>query len=336
MFLFCVCGFSIVSWEDNMEKTIRFAILGAGNIAHRFAKSLSAVPDCSLTAVSGRNKEKIDRFADEFHVEKRYIGHELLLNDKDIDAVYLALPHGMHREWAVKALNAGKAVLCEKPAAMNAEEMKEIAAAACENRRLFMEAMKPRFVPAAEQIKFHAERIGELRHIRASLCNEMPLDTGRLAGSYHSDPAQGGALLDCGCYCASWLEQYCEGVPKLTGIKSVFRSGVNYYTDAELQFGSAAAELECAFDRKKDRIAVLTGTAGSITIYELHRPVKFEVQITGQEKETYEVPYEVDDFYGEICAFVSSLRKGEISNPIMSAEASVRTAEILDEIMRSL
>ncbi|MCR5229527.1 MAG: Gfo/Idh/MocA family oxidoreductase [Solobacterium sp.] len=319
-----------------MEKKIRFAVLGAGKIAYRFAKSLSASGDCVLTAASGRNPEKISRFADEFHVGRRYVGHDALLADRDIDAVYLALPHGMHREWAVRAMNAGKAVLCEKPAAMNAQEMREIAEVSSERNILFMEAMKPRFVPAMEKILFHAERIGEIREISTSLCNEMPFNGTGTSGTYHTDPAQGGVLLDCGCYCASWLEQFCSGRPELKDVQSVFRNGVNYYTDALLQFGSVSARLECAFDRKKERNAVLRGSRGTIIVHELHRPVKFEVQISGQKTEYYEIPYEVDDFYGEISAFADSLKNGRTSNEKMTPEASVRTAEILDVIQSGM
>ena len=106
---------------------IQWGILGAGNIAHRFAASLAGEPDCRLAAISGRNPEKLKAFSALFGNPVWYTDHQALIDDPQVDAIYLALPHGLHREWAVKALAAGKAVLCEKPAVLHQEEMAQIA-----------------------------------------------------------------------------------------------------------------------------------------------------------------------------------------------------------------
>lgn len=103
---------------------IRWGILGAGKIAYRFASSLEQEADSVLAAISCRSQEKADRFAQAHPVEKIYIGYEKLLADPQIDAIYLALPHGLHEEWAIRAIQAGKAVLCEKPAALDAGQMR--------------------------------------------------------------------------------------------------------------------------------------------------------------------------------------------------------------------
>ena len=132
---------------------IRWGILGAGKIANRFADSLAKDPDSILYAVSGRSREKLEAFAAKHPCEKIYVSYDEMLDDGDIDAVYLSLPHVLHREWAVRALQKKKAVLCEKPAALNEAEMREIADCAMANDTLFMEAMKPRFVPAYGKLK---------------------------------------------------------------------------------------------------------------------------------------------------------------------------------------
>ena len=98
---------------------VKFGIIGAGNIAHRFAKSLASHPDGELVAISARNEEKGRAFAKEFSVQAVYPDGAALLEDADVDAVYIALPHGLHAEWSVRAIRAGKAVLCEKPAALS-------------------------------------------------------------------------------------------------------------------------------------------------------------------------------------------------------------------------
>ena len=105
---------------------VRFGILGAGNIAHRFSASLAQVREAELVAVSRRSVEKAQAFLDEVpHAEgaRAYGTHEELLADPNVDAIYLALPHALHHEWAIKALRAHKAVLCEKPAMLDATQM---------------------------------------------------------------------------------------------------------------------------------------------------------------------------------------------------------------------
>ena len=135
------------------ENMIRWGILGAGKIAFRFAKSLRNLNDCALYAISGRSEEKLHAFAQDFPCERIYLDYEDFLHDPDVDAIYLSLPHGLHYEWAVKALSAGKAVLCEKPAALNSDQVRRIKQCALKHGILFMEAMKTRFTPLYRQIK---------------------------------------------------------------------------------------------------------------------------------------------------------------------------------------
>lgn len=120
--------------------TIRWGILGAGNIAWRFATALTQMKDAELTAISGRSLERLAPLAQKFSVSRCYTDHEDLLDASDVDAIYIALPHDLHKEWAIRTLEHHKAVMVEKPAAMNAGEVDEIIAAARKNKALFMEA----------------------------------------------------------------------------------------------------------------------------------------------------------------------------------------------------
>lgn len=321
---------------------IHWAILGAGGIAHRFAASLLHHPDSILCAISCRNAEKAAAFAAQFGVPRRYLSHEALLADPEVDAVYLALPHGLHKEWAVRALQAGKAVLCEKPAALNADEMEQIAAAARGNGRLFMEAMKPRFVPLYARLRELVGQgaIGELTGISASRCSAV--DTASLRpGCYLLQPGQGGILLDCGCYCASWLEDWlparaldealCGGALPMT-VEDRLRDGIDVYVRARMEAGSVQAELECAMDRSKPRVVVLTGTEGRLVVEEMHRPQTAVLYRGGQTPERVESPYVVDDFYGEICHFAQCLQQALPESPVMPLAAFVRIARLMDRI----
>lgn len=300
-----------------------WGIIGTGYIAGRFAASLHNEPRSKLAAVSSRTQAKADEFAKKISAEKAYAGHDLLLADEKIDAVYIALPHALHKEISIRALKAGKSVLCEKPATLNFSEMQEIAAVARAEKKLFMEAMKPRFVPLYEKIKSARNEIGEIISVETSLCNLMEL-TGK---TYHTQKGQGGALLDVGIYCTSWLDDFLGEISGVKNVAAKIENEIDYYVDAELNFGSKVGKLECAFDRKKPRQAILHGTHGKIIVDELHRPQSMKIN-----DKIISAPYEVDDFYGEIKHFVNCLENNQAESEIMPLNSSLNCAKILDTI----
>lgn len=140
---------------------IRWGIIGAGNIAKRFTISSAQTKEGILYAVANRTLEKAEAFKKNYPCEKAYGSYEALLKDPQIDMVYIALPHQYHFKWIKKALLEKKAVLCEKPATMNATQMREIKKLAKINGVFFMEAMKNRFVPVSEKINERIQR-GEI------------------------------------------------------------------------------------------------------------------------------------------------------------------------------
>ena len=313
---------------------IRWGILGAGKIANRFADSLAKDPDSILYAVSGRSRKKLEAFAAKHPCEKIYVSYDEMLDDGDIDAVYLSLPHVLHREWAVRALQKKKAVLCEKPAALNEAEMREIADCAMANDTLFMEAMKPRFVPAYGKLKQMIEDgvIGDLESITASQCFMVPKEA--YGKSYHTVPEGGGALLDSGIYCVSLAEDFLKGEPVPVQTYANYH-GFDIYTDSTLCFDNGTARIIAGFDRTEPRDAVFTGTKGIIRVKDLHRPVTFTV-CTENGEETYEFPYENDDFYSEIRHFVSLIKEGKKESDVMTYDTMIREAHITDVIFSQI
>ncbi len=318
---------------------VRYGILGAGNIARRFAASLAHETRAELVAVSRRTEEKAREFLDQnpcAPAARAYGSHEALLADPAVDAIYLALPHALHRQWAIAALRAGKAVLCEKPACLNEDEMREVAEVARAEGRLFMEAMKPRLTPTHELVWRALPDIGELVRVEATLCNDM-LGMVEGTGSYHMTPGPGsGVLLDCGIYCASWIEELCAGEPEVVDVDGVTKDGIDVYADALLRMGDIDVRLECAFDRAKPRTCTIVGTRGRIVVEELHRPQRAQVLPDGEEAIELAAPYVVDDFFGEVCHMTDLIERGETESPAMSLDASIRCARILDAVRRNL
>lgn len=309
---------------------MKWGIIGAGRIAHRFVNSLEHFEDCELYAVSCRTQTKADAFKEQHNACVAYAGFDKIVTDSNVDAVYIATPHQYHFEWIIKCLEAKKAVLCEKPACMNSNEMKQVMQLAKENHVLFMEAMKTRFIPLYKEIKQRIinQEIGKILSIETSLCNEMTLDM--IKDSYLMDPNSGGVLTDTGIYCIAWLEDYLKDSYTIDSVETNIQNNINLYTNAKLHFGDVSAVMECAMDRKKDRHAIIYGIKGKIVVEDLHRPQKAIIETNHVEE--LNIPYIVDDFYGQLEEFIDLWKHNQTESKIMSLESSLRCAEIMDAI----
>ena len=203
----------------NDSREVRWGIFGAGHISHRFASSLKKADGARLVAAAGRTPAHVEEFSRAFSIDAAHshasaddngdAAYDALIADPDVDAIYLALPHGMHTRWACRALRAGKAVLCEKPAVLSEEEALSIASTSRERGVLFMEAMKNRFCPMRTRVK-DLLASGELGRI-VSIESVQKLDYGEPPSGYLLDPLQGGCLYDMGCYAVGWFEDLLAG-----------------------------------------------------------------------------------------------------------------------------
>ena len=310
---------------------IRWGIIGAGKIAQRFVKSLAHVTNSELYAVSCRTLSKAQQFADTYHALKAYGSYEELLQDSNVDAVYITLPHGYHYIWSIKAIKAGKAVLVEKPAGINAFEIEGIMEVLKQHPVLWMEAMKPRFTPLYQKIQKLIEEgtIGDIQEIHTILNSKQPQEV--IKNSYLSNPVYGGALLDCGCYCATWISEYTKGKLRIDHIDVDLEDGYDLHTKVQMHIGNTLVTLETAINQPEKKEVLIKGTKGEICISDLHRPTSAELK-TEDKVEIIDCPYEIDDFYGEISHFVNLLQSGEKNSSIMSIQTSLETAMLLDRI----
>lgn len=314
---------------------IKWGIIGLGNIAMRFAKSLSYTNEGKLYAIASKTKEKRDEFYEQYKCEKVYDDYNELLKDKEIDAVYIGLPHGFHKYWSIEALKHKKAVLCEKPVGLNAQEMREIKEEALLNNTFFMEAMKTRFIPLIHDINniIKNKEIGDITTIEANFCNHV---TDIKEGSYLLDKEQGGALLDVGIYPLSFVMDIIDSeVIKVESHMEINESEVDSYFKAILTFKNGViGTIEGAIDRNKERTAIIKGTKGHIEIPIYNRPNRAIIYIDGRQPYTIENELEFDDMYAEIKEVHECLKAWKLQSDYLSLDESIRVMEVLDQIKK--
>ena len=243
--------------------SIRWGFLGAGSIATKALRpAVFAAKNASLYAVASRDVAR----SQSLEPEKIHTSYEDLLSDPDVDAVYISLANDQHCQWSIKALNAGKHVLCEKPIAMNASEARSMADAAQTNDRLLVEAVwtrwHPRFIRMVELVRNGA--IGEIQSIDSSFT--FP---GSLEGNYRLIPEMGGgSLFDVGPYPLHAFSALTNGDLKLV-INSVERNlsttGVDMTTQIDATINnSIAAHALTSFEREEEQKLVVTGSLATI------------------------------------------------------------------------
>ena len=316
-----------------MDK-IHWGILGTGGIAKKFAQGLAVLSDAELVAVGSRSQASADAFGDEFNVSHRHASYTALADDPDVDVVYVATPHNLHRENSLLCLRAGKAVLCEKPFAINAAEAEEVVALAREKQLFLMEAMWTRFFPLL--VKVHQlladDVIGDIRIVMADFGFHAAFDPkGRLF-----DPnLGGGALLDVGIYPVS-LASMVFGTPpsRINSMAHLGQTGVD--EQSAMIFGydqGQLAILTSAVQVDTPREAILIGAKGQIRI---HTPWWFPDTLTlsvqDQQDQVIHLPFEGNGYNYEAVEVMNCLRSGKIESDVMPLDETLAIMGTLDQI----
>jgi predicted dehydrogenase len=249
---------------------IGWGILGPGNIAAQFAKGLAHVPGAKLRAVGSRSEAKAQEFASRFGADTGHGSYEALVADPTVDVVYIATPHMRHKDDMLLALNAGKAVLCEKPFTINAADAREVFALAREKELFCMEAMWTRFMPLWSRVRALVESggLGELRYVQGSFGFEAP---GAAEGRFFNPALAGGALLDIGLYPISLAHSLLGKPVSATGQLSLGETGVDEQCAATLRFnGGAIANIAASLRAPLPNDFTIVGSTGML---ELHAPI---------------------------------------------------------------
>ncbi len=250
-----------------MNDRVRWGILSTANIgAKAVTPAILASTNGVLAAVASRNDEKATEYAAQFGMPRSYGSYEELLADPDVDAIYNPLPNRMHLEWTIKALEAGKHVLCEKPLGLNAAECLEMADAARRNDRLLMEAFMYRFHPRIKRTVdlVASGELGDVKLIRSSFAFKVqdPLNI-RLDGDLG-----GGALMDVGCYCVNVSRTVVGREPvEAQAFAVAGGAGVDVELYGMLHFeGDVFAQFSSALDTFRHELLDVVGTEGRLQV----------------------------------------------------------------------
>jgi predicted dehydrogenase len=313
------------------QHTIKWGIIGLGNIAHQFAKELQLVEGAELVAVASRSKDNAVTFAASYHCQKAYDSYEDIMNDDTIDILYIATPHDSHAELTLKALEKNKHVLCEKPIALQYQDAKKMIAASKKYNKFFMEAFWTRFNPSfrAAFAKIKQGEIGEIRYINADFAfyaNEK--EKNRLFDL----KLGGGSLMDIGVY-PLFLAYTILGVPDSILAKSNFHtSGVDSQTAIILNYKEAQAVLYSGISSTSEMKATISGTEGRINLNKTWHMAESYTLIKNDIETNYDFPTKGKGYTYEIEECHECIRNNAIESNLWSHKNSLDLIKIVDEV----
>jgi D-xylose 1-dehydrogenase (NADP+, D-xylono-1,5-lactone-forming) len=242
---------------------VKWGFLSTANINDKLLPGAEASPDVDLVAVASRDAGRAEAYALERGIGRAYGSYEDLLADPDVEAVYISLPNSMHVEWSVRALEAGKHVLCEKPLSRHPDDVERAFDAADKNGRILMEAFMYRHNPQTERLVelVKGGAIGRLRLVRAAFSFSLADTTNvRLNAEF-----EGGGLMDVGCYCVSGSRLLAGEPEAVFGRQVAAASGVDELFAGTLSFpGGVLAQIDCGLVLpERDELEAI-GEEGSI------------------------------------------------------------------------
>ena len=321
------------------ERRVQWGILGCARIARRCViPALTGSTNGAIRALASRSLERCRSLARESGIPRAFGTYEELLGDPKVEAVYIPLPNHLHREWTVRALEAGKHVLCEKPLATNAGEAEAMVRTAQERSLLLMEAFMYRFHPRSHRIKALIDEggIGDPRLVRSAFSFR------------HPDPADirfrsgmgGGALLDVGCYGVSVARWIFGGEPEEVQAYSEFGpEGVDMTTVGLLRFsGGRLAVVEASFKSALQQTFSAVGTEGAIELpHDAYVPwdkdAWFRLRGVNDEEGSLEMTPGADEYRLMVEHFADAVLGKQ--TPEISPAESVGNMRVLDALARA-
>lgn len=311
----------------------RWGILGLGRIAHKFAQDLLTVPDATLLAVASTDQQRANDFAAQYGAIHAFGSYESLLTCPDIDVVYVATPHVNHYENTLMLLNGGLPVLCEKPFAMNSQQVAEMVDIARTKRVFLMEALWSRFMPTILKAKelIDAGAIGNVQMLKADFGFKASFHP---EGRLFKKALGGGALLDIGIY-PLFLAYLIMGRPQTIKASAVTgTTGTDEQCSMVLTYsGGKMATLDCTLTAKTDCVGLIYGDEGMIRIHgRFHESEVVSLEYDGQEPQLFGFSRSTHGYEYEIQHVGQCLVNSHTESPLWSLTDSVALMELLDRV----
>jgi len=273
---------------------LRWGVLSTANIGRAAVNpAIQGSRNGELLAVASRDAERARAFAARWNIPRHYASYEALLDDPDVQALYVPLPNSLHRDWTIRAAEKGKHVLCEKPLALSAAECREMAAAADSNRVRLMEAFMYRFHPRTESVVEGTRRggLGVLRSIRSAFTFRLS----RPENIRLRPELGGGALMDVGCYCVNVSRTLAGTEPvEVQAWAAWGPSGVDVELMGALRFEDGLlAHFDCALTLERREMYEAAGTEVCLSVESAFLPGTGEVAVLerrGGEERRHLVP----------------------------------------------
>jgi predicted dehydrogenase len=306
----------------------KWGIIGCGRIAHRFVQGLRQVPDASLVSVWSRRAESVNSFVDQYGGIACKTVDELL--NSDIDAVYIATLPDSHSLYSISALNAGKHVLCEKPAAVNLKTLEQILQVAKSKRLLFMEGMKPPFFPLYVRLKEYLinDPIGNIGYVRAgsSIADISPDHPN------FSYELIGGSLMQIGIYEAFLAVDWLGATKQVQALGRFGETGIDMFSIFQSEHDKGYAQLYSGFDLHGKGDALICGTKGNITIHKnWWNPAKATINYLDGRSVELDEPFTAGGLNYEILHFCELINNGLTESPVISHELSKQMISMIDQ-----
>ena len=321
-----------------MQK-IRWGILGCGRIARKFASDLSLVPDTELVAVGSRNKESADQFVSEFNARFVHYSYEALVQNTEVDVIYIATPHGLHHQHALLCLRHQKPILCEKAFALNVRQAKEMISMAQTNKVFLMEALWTKFLPHY-QLLMKWVRDGKLGAIQNVLINFGFVPSSPVPQRVFDPALGGGSLLDIGIYNVFIALSVLGKPDEVEASMTLADTGVDEQCCVLFKYNNGAmASLFSSFSTNLPTEAEISGRLGRIRLTSrFYEPTTVIEYYPGRMDSIQILPYSKEAGWGyqyEIRHVNDCLWQGLTESPIMSFADSLLLMDTLDRIRKS-
>jgi predicted dehydrogenase len=317
-----------------MVKNYNWGVLGPGKIAHQVSAAIVSTGRGKVFAVGSRDLSRAGAFASQYKAERFYGSYEALIADEDVDIIYIATPHHLHYEFTKKCLEAGKPVMCEKPATINLRQFEELMHLSREKGVFYMDALWSRFLPSTLKVlEWISEgRIGDIKVVRADFGFKATYDP---SGRLFNPALGGGSILDIGIY-PIFLSLLLFGYPNDIKVNAVMAgTGVDASCNMSFRYKEGGiASLLSTFLAETDTSAEISGTAGRICMNRLwYRTTSLRL-VNGDGESFFNQDYKLNGKEYEVEEVMRCLDAGLTESPLLPLSFTADLMRLMDEVRK--